>query len=94
MPLHVVSWTFGHCALQLGIVAQWMPFFAETAFVLGRHRDSAFLASWKGSEMESIWSDAISVALHLWPTFFTGSAFSVRRVNAGLLMSIMIEIGT
>ena len=44
--------------------------------------------------MESISSDAISVALHLWPMFCRGSAFSVRRVYADLLMGIMIEIGT
>ena len=53
-----------------------------------------FLASWKGSEMERIWSDAISVVLHVWPVFLQGSAFSVRRVYAGLLMGIMTEIGT
>ena len=84
-----------HCGLQLGIVAQWMPIFAKTAFVVGRHRDFAFLASWRGSKMERIWSDAISVVLHVWPMFFLqGSAFSVGRVYAGLLMGIMTEIGT
>ena len=44
--------------------------------------------------MERIWSDAISVVLHVWPMFLQGSAFSVRRGYAGLLMGIMTEIGT
>ena len=40
---------------------------ARTEGVVGRHRDLAFLVNWKPFEMEKIWSDAISVALHVWP---------------------------
>ena len=39
------------------------------------------MVSWKGSEMESISSDAISVALHLWPMFLQGiCVFSEKSV--------------
>ena len=43
--------------------------FAKTALFYGGHREFCNLASWQGSEMKRMWSDAISVVLYVWPAF-------------------------
>ena len=47
---------------------------ARTEGVVERHRDLTFWRAENLFEMEKIWSDAISVDLHVWPMFVQGSA--------------------